>query len=164
MAKKKKKPLITTPVYFFVPGMTIPVQFVPNVNPQFTTKQKKEIAKEQMTIARAWLEYTGIPAMVGGGLGAFGINAAWQAGQVKSGTSMFSAARFGFGLALLLEAIIGTAILATFFTILDTQDLHPYGLTNEPIGKTVYDDSLTKKITEFESVPSYWKGIWLSGQ
>jgi len=119
---------------------------------------------DKMSWGRAWLEYTGVPAMLGGGLGAFGINVAWQAGQVRTGTSFFSAARFGFGLALLLEAFIGTAILATVFTILDTQDLHSGGLTNEPIGKTLYDNSPSKKIEELEHVPYGWRYIWLSGQ
>jgi hypothetical protein len=67
----------------------------------------------------AWLEYTGVPAAITGGLGAVGFNVASQASQVKTGTSLFSAARYGYGLALLLEASVGTMILATALTIID---------------------------------------------
>lgn len=123
-----------------------------------------EEKKEYMSLGRAWLEYTGIPAMVVGGLGAFGVNAGFQASQVRSGTSIFSAARFGFGLALLLETFIGTAIFATALTILDTQDLHAGGLTNEPLGQTLFEHSPTGLIVDNPSIPSFWKMLWLSGQ
>jgi hypothetical protein len=67
----------------------------------------------------AWLEYTGVPAAATGGLGAVGFNVASQASQVKTGTSIFSAARYGFTTALLLEASIGTMIMATALTFID---------------------------------------------
>jgi hypothetical protein len=67
----------------------------------------------------AWLEYTGFPAALGGGVGALGFNVASQAGQVKSGTSIFAASRFGFTLALFLEASVGAMILATALTFID---------------------------------------------
>jgi hypothetical protein len=67
----------------------------------------------------AWLEYTGVPAAAAGGLGAVGFNVASQVGQVKTGTSIFSAARYGFSTALLLEASVGTMIMATALTIID---------------------------------------------
>jgi len=115
-----------------------------------------------MSIQRAWLEYTGVPAMFAGGLGAFGINAGFQAGQVRTGTSMFSAARFGFGLALLLEASVGAAIFATALTLLDPDDLYEGGLLNQPIGQAIYDISPEKAIIENESVPTNWKIIWMT--
>lgn len=121
-----------------------------------------EVREPYMALWRAWVEYTGVPAMVGGGLGALGINVGLQAGQVRTGTSLFAAGKFGFGLALLLEASVGTAIFATVMTILDPEDLHASGLTNEPIGKTLYDLSPAKIIIESEHVPSNWKAIWLS--
>lgn len=129
-----------------------------------TEIEKSLKKKEYMSVAAAWLEYTGMPAMVAGGVGAFGINAGFQAGQVRSGTSLFSAARFGFGLALLLETLIGTAIYASILTILDTQDLHAAGLTNEPVGQTLYEHSAERWIVDNPSVPSFWKMLWLSGQ
>lgn len=67
----------------------------------------------------AWLEYTGVPAAITGGLGAVGFNIASQAGQVKTGTSIFAATRYGYGLALLLESSVGTMILATALTVID---------------------------------------------
>jgi hypothetical protein len=168
-AKKKKKPLDPSLWPFVFSPIRIPAVISPTpISPPGLTEDiVKDIIKStpdhQMSIGRAWLEYTGVPSMIGGGLGALGFNVAFQAGQVKSGTSMFTAARFGFGLALLLEASIGTAAFATILTILDPQDLHAGGLTNEPIGKTLYDISPTKQIEE-TNVPSIWKFIWASGQ
>lgn len=137
----------------------------PNLTPELVEFFEDEVKEDpaKMSWARAWLEYTGIPAMIAGGLGAFGINVAFQASQVRTGTSMFSAARYGFGLALILEASIGAALIATIFNILDTQDLHAGGLTNEPLGKTLYDNSPSKQIEE-SNVPTTWKLIWISGQ
>ena len=165
-AKKKKKRLDATLMPFFLPGATFTPLMISDVTdrplaPPLDSVQV--LPEEYMSVARAWLEYTGLPSMIGGGLGALGFNVAFQAGQVKSGTSLFTAARFGFGLALLLEASIGTAIFATVLTVLDPQDLHAGGLTNEPIGKTIYDKSPSKQI-EQSDVPSIWKHIWLSGQ
>ena len=56
--------------------------------------------------------YSGIPAAVSGGLGAFGFNVALQAGQVKKGPpiAIFSAGKLGFGIALGLEASVGAFI------------------------------------------------------
>jgi len=169
--KKKKKRLDPSLMPFFIPGpITFNSVFTarPVAPPGLTDEVAEDILQatpaHQMSWGRAWLEYTGVPSMIGGGLGALGLNVALQAGQVRSGTSMFAAARFGFGLALLLEASIGTAIFATVATILDPQDLHAGGLTNEPYGKTLYDNSTAKVIIENESTPSTWKHIWLSGQ
>jgi len=53
-------------------------------------------------VYQAWGEYTGFPGLITGGLGALGFNVVSQAGQVKSGTSIFAASRYGFALALLL--------------------------------------------------------------
>ena len=168
--QKKKKPLdaVLFPFFFSPLNFRSPIGADPVFPPGLTEETIQEIVDtmpdDKMSWGRAWLEYTGVPSMVAGGLGAFGINVAWQAGQVRTGTSMFAATRYGFGLALLLEASIGTAIFATILTILDTQDLHSGGLTNEPIGKTLYDNSPSKQIEQSEHVPSGWKHIWLSGQ
>ena len=70
-------------------------------------------------VYQAWGEYTGFPGLVTGGLGALGFNVASQAGQVKSGTSLFAASRYGFAIALLLEASVGAMILATALTFID---------------------------------------------
>ena len=67
----------------------------------------------------AWLGYTGFPAALSGGVGALGFNVVSQAGQVKSGTSIFSAAVYGYRTALLLEASVGAMIFATALTIID---------------------------------------------
>ena len=83
---------------------------------------------QNMSIGRAYLEYTGFPAMISGGLGAFGFNVVSQAGQVKTGTSMFSAAKYGFGTALLLEAFVGTLIFAGILTLFDPSHHYKGGL------------------------------------
>jgi len=70
-------------------------------------------------VYQAWGEYTGFPGLITGGLGALGFNVVSQAGQVKSGTSIFAASRYGFALALLLEASVGAMILATALTFID---------------------------------------------
>jgi len=67
----------------------------------------------------AWLEYTGVPALASGGVAGVGFNVASQAGQVKTGTSIFSRIRYGFSTALLLESSIGTMIMATALTVID---------------------------------------------
>ena len=159
----KKKRLDASLHQFFIPipGAVSTLLGTPIIYPvdeSITTS----VREPYMTLWRAWVEYTGVPAMIGGGLGALGINIGLQGAQVRSGTSLFAASRFGFGLALLLEASIGTAIFATVMTILDPDDLHAGGLTNEPIGKTLYDHSPAKVIIESESVPQTWKHIWLS--
>ena len=61
-------------------------------------------------VYKAWVEYTGIPAAITGGLSAVGFNVASQAGQVKTGTSIFSATRYGYAVALLLESSVGVMI------------------------------------------------------
>ena len=169
MAKKKKRGLDPSILFVVMPGMTNTLtQLTPTVAKEIIELYEpvaQDATRTYMSWSRAWLEYTGIPAMIGGGLGAFGINVGLQAGQVRSGTSLFAASRYGFGLALILESTIGAALLATAFTILDTQDLHEGGLTNEPLGKTLYEHlSPERIIVENESVPNMWKMIWLSGQ
>ena len=69
----------------------------------------------------AWIDYTGVPAAISGGLGAVGFNIASQAGQVKTGTSIFAATRYGYGLALLLESSVGTILFATALTFVDPE-------------------------------------------
>ena len=69
----------------------------------------------------AWIDYTGVPAAISGGLGAVGFNIASQAGQVKTGTSIFAAPRYGYGLALLLESSVGTMLFATALTFVDPE-------------------------------------------
>jgi hypothetical protein len=69
----------------------------------------------------AWIDYTGVPAAISGGLGAVGFNIASQAGQVKTGTSIFAATRYGYGLALLLESSVGTMLFATALTFVDPE-------------------------------------------
>jgi hypothetical protein len=78
-----------------------------------------ELADEP--VYAAWVEYTGVPAAITGGIGAVGFNIASQAGQVKTGTSIFAAARYGYGLALLLEASIGTMLFASVLTFIDPE-------------------------------------------
>ena len=165
MSDGKKKVLDAALIQFFNSFEGTPTIHPPNVSNPFTLLPEFANASKEphMSIARAWLEYTGVPAMAAGGLGALGINIGLQAGQVRTGTSLFAASRFGFGLALLLEASIGTAIFATVMTILDPEDLHAGGLTNEPIGKTVYEHlSPERLIIESQHTPSTWKHIWLS--
>ena len=145
-----------------------PIGLLPTIRPMNVSHSSKYILPERvypepmMSIQRAWLEYTGLPAMVSGGLGALGLNVGLQAGQVRSGTSLFTAARYGFGLALLLEASIGAVIYATVMTALDPDDLYEGGLLNEPIGEALYSISPEKLIIENPSVPANWKIYWLS--
>ena len=134
--KKKKKKKEDTYLHFFLPSIK------PTINPMAPVATLPDIEElkqsaPQMSMLKAYFEYTGIPSMIGGGLGALGFNVALQAGQVRSGTSIFSAARFGFGTALLLEAGIGTLIFAAFLTLVDPEDLYAGGLdiTYEEMGE-----------------------------
>jgi len=80
------------------------------------------------TYATAFAEYTGIPSALGGGAGAVGVNVANQGIQVQGGASIFSKAKYGFGRALFLEAVVGTVIIAGVLTIIDPQHKWEGGL------------------------------------
>ena len=71
-------------------------------------------------LGEAWWAYTGVPAMIGGGLS---VGLLYQMGaqplQVWKGGSIFSAVRFGFATATLLEITVGTALFAAVLTALD---------------------------------------------
>ena len=150
---------------FFYPVMNHnPVIATPNILHPPYELPARVYPEPRMSMQRAWLEYTGVPAMVGGGLGALGFQVAWQSGQVKYGGSLFTASRYGFGLALLLEASIGTMLWATAMTILDPDDLYEGGVLNEPIGQALYSVSPERAIIESSHIPNWWKAIWLSGQ
>jgi hypothetical protein len=71
-------------------------------------------------ILSAWWQYTGIPSALGGGAGALGIQVASQAPQAKYASPFM---HLGFRTAWLLEASIGTAAVAGFFTIMDPDRL-----------------------------------------
>jgi hypothetical protein len=65
MAKKKKKPLITTPVFFYVPGIAPTIRGVPNIIPTITEDQVKETIKsipDYMPMWKAWLLYSAYTA------------------------------------------------------------------------------------------------------
>jgi len=101
-----------------------------------------ELADED--VYKAWVEYTGVPAAITGGLGAVGFNVASQAGQVKTGTSIFSATRYGYGLALLLESSVGTMIFATVLTAIDPEHKHASGLDETQFYKDHLEGTGTK--------------------
>ena len=101
-----------------------------------------ELADED--VYKAWVEYTGVPAAITGGLGAVGFNIASQAGQVKTGTSIFSAAKYGFTFALILEASIGTMIFATVMTAIDPEHKHSSGLDETRFYKEHLEGTGTK--------------------
>ena len=82
----------------------------------------------QPTYATAFAEYTGIPAALGGGAGAVGINVANQGVQVRTGASIFSRVKYGFRVAWALESVVGAMILAGALTVLDPQDKWEGGL------------------------------------
>jgi len=92
----------------------------------------------------AWVDYTGVPAAITGGLAAVGFNVASQAGQVKTGTSIFSAAKYGFTVALILEASIGTMIFATVMTGIDPEHKHASGLDETRFYKEHLEGTGTK--------------------
>jgi len=80
----------------------------------------REYADHHMTPWEAFYEYTGFPAIVSGGVGFSLIyNIIAQPSQVASRTSIFSAARFGFGTAVFLEVTVGTLIWAAAMTVID---------------------------------------------
>lgn len=82
----------------------------------------KEYAEHHMTPWEAYYDYTGFPALVGGGLGMGLIyNIVAQPTQVATKTSIFSAAKWGFGRATLLEVTIGTLIFAAVLTVIDPE-------------------------------------------
>jgi len=95
-------------------------------------------------VYKAWVEYTGVPAAITGGLGAIGFNVASQAGQVKTGTSIFSATRYGYGLALLLESSVGTMIFATVMTAIDPEHKHSSGVDETRFYKEHLEGTGTK--------------------
>jgi hypothetical protein len=84
--------------------------------------------EHQTTMARAWVEYTGIPSIIGGGLGALGFQAVAQSPQAYGGwrAGMYGSLLFAFA----SEMIIGTFITASILTI--TDPAHKYsGGTDE---------------------------------
>jgi len=95
-------------------------------------------------VYKAWVEYTGIPAAITGGLSAVGFNVASQAGQVKTGTSIFSATRYGYAVALLLESSVGTMIYATVMTGIDPEHKHSSGLDETRFYKEHLEGTGTK--------------------
>lgn len=127
MAKKKRKRLAASHYDYTIP-VVLNLHPVTNIitaaTPEIVAVQNEYVPwtrpeNQDMSMGRAYLEYTGFPAMITGGLGAFGFNVVSQAGQVKTGTSIFSAAKYGFGFALLLESIVGALIFAAIFTVID---------------------------------------------
>jgi len=127
MAKKKKKLELTWMHY--LPG----VQFTNAINTPMPSIGHPELEPLDIPVPStpygntdsphsmlgAFAQYTGIPAMLAGGMGALGFNVATQAGQVRTGTSIFAAAKFGFTGALILEASVGTLLFATVMTAVD---------------------------------------------
>jgi hypothetical protein len=82
----------------------------------------KDYADHHMTPWRAFYEYTGFPEIVAGGIGlSLLYNIVAQPTQVASKTSIFSAARFGFTRAVMLEVTVGTLIFAAVLTVIDPQ-------------------------------------------
>jgi len=77
------------------------------------------------TYATAFAEYTGVPAAVGGGGGALGLQVAAQAPQAKWASPWMSR---GFTVALAYEAIVGTSIFAALLTIADPSHKYEGGL------------------------------------
>jgi len=109
----------------------------------------------------AWLEYTGFPAAITGGLGALGFNVASQAGQVKTGTSLFQASKYGYGLALLLEASVGAMILATVLTAIDPGHKIEGGLDESRFYlKNIEEPGLVVK-SQFLSSPRTLQKKWI---
>jgi len=80
------------------------------------------------TYATAFAHYTGVPSAIGGGAGAVGVNVANQGVQVQGGYSIFSKTKYGFRKALLLESIVGAAIVAGILTVVDPQHKWEGGL------------------------------------
>lgn len=96
-------------------------------------------------IIDAWVHYTGIPAAISGGLSAVGFNVASQAGQVRSGTSIFAAAKYGYTVALILEATVGTAMFAFAMTGIDPEHkVEGFGLDETRFYKAHLEGTGTK--------------------
>ena len=81
--------------------------------------------EHQTTMARAWVEYTGIPSIIGGGLGALGFQMVAQGPQAYGGwrAGMYGSLLFAFA----AEMIYGTVIAATILTITDPAHKYPGG-------------------------------------
>jgi len=143
MAKKKKLELTWlnySPGVQFTNAINIPTPTIgnPELEPLDIPTPSIGNTDSPYSMLGAFAQYTGVPAMMAGGLGAFGFNVASQAGQVKTGTSIFSAAKFGFTGALIMEASVGTIIFASVMTILDPSHKWSGGL-DEPRFRNSFD-------------------------
>jgi len=105
----------------------------------------REYADHHMTPWEAFYDYTGFPALVSGGVGFSLIyNIIAQPTQVASRTSIFSAARFGFGTAVLLEVTVGTLIFAAAMTVIDPgHKVEGWGLDETALYKKLETDPNT---------------------
>lgn len=105
----------------------------------------KEYAEHHMTPWEAFYDYTGFPAIVSGGVGFSLIyNIIAQPSQVASRTSIFSAAKWGFGTAVLLEVTVGTLIWAAAMTIIDPgHKVENWGLDETAVYKKLETDPNT---------------------
>jgi len=101
---------------------------VPSRLPSYYGQDDGQIRSGEPTYATAFVEYTRIPAAMGGGGGALGLQIAGQAPQAKWASPWMSK---GFTRALAYEAIFGTALLAGVLTILDPEHRWEGGL-DEP--------------------------------
>jgi len=139
--KKKKEEFDASLMGGYIPGAKRPVSIIPVTSfdkammvpfwqtrwrygsgdvHESTSKPPPSPRYDYRELGEAWWSYTGVPAMVAGGLS---IGLLYQMGaqplQVWKGGSIFSAAKFGFGAATVLEITIGTALWAAVMTALD---------------------------------------------
>lgn len=105
----------------------------------------REYADHHMTPWEAFYDYTGFPAILGGGIGMnLMYNILAQPTQVKTGTGFFSAARWGFKRALFLEITLGALIWAAAMTVIDPEHkVEHWGLDETAIYKKLENDPNT---------------------
>jgi len=102
----------------------------------------REYADHHMTPWGAFYDYTGFPAILGGGIGMnLMYNILAQPTQVKTGTGFFSAARWGFGTALFLEVTLGALMWAAVMTVIDPEHkVQHWGLDETALYKKLETD------------------------
>ena len=92
---------------------------VPISRPMDETTQKDVLA--------AWIQYTGFPEALSGGVGFLGFNIVMQGGQAKVGMNL-GLYKGSYLSAFKKEFLWGTIIMASILTIIDPEHLHGSGL------------------------------------
>jgi len=102
----------------------------------------EDYAEHHMSIGEAWLDYTGVPAAMSGGMAALGIQALLQSPQAWAGwrAGLYPSLTVAFG----AEFIIGTMVAATILTIADPS--HKYEGGTDELMRGVIHPTTSKEI------------------